>query len=114
MGTDKIFLRHIRGFDKEFHPRYVRYTAEKTVVFPVFAATEKGEHKSRFVVYFFPRISRLTGENGNKISFSEAGFAPGDKISTAGEGDEFGTILKITPFLAGSDRVEHYRLECRS
>lgn len=112
MRTDKIFLKHCLGYDSRFMPVYKEYSAEKTVVFFSAAATEKGHHKSTAVVYFFPRFSKMTDSAGDSIPFSAAGIAPGDKLLYPHMEESVWTILKITPYLAGSDRVEHYRLEC--
>ncbi|MBQ7922290.1 MAG: hypothetical protein IJ325_06905 [Clostridia bacterium] len=112
MRTDQIVLRHLLGYDSRFIPVYKEYTAHKTVVFRSAAMTEKGHHKCSAVVYFFPRFSRLTDQSGGSLPFSAVGFAPGDKLYFGPDDKTGWTVMKITPYLTGSDRVEHYRLEC--
>ncbi|MBE6568911.1 MAG: hypothetical protein E7658_01665 [Ruminococcaceae bacterium] len=112
MKRNRIILKHLFGYDKNFGPAYRIFTADKVVLFTEYAASEKGHHQSRTVVYFFPRFSKLTNASGRICAFSDAGFVPGDRMYPDENERDGWKILKITPFLTGSDRVEHYRLEC--
>lgn len=112
MRTDQVILKHRTGYDNRYAPMEEVFTAGRVVIFTSAAETERGQHKSSTVVYFFPRFSRLTDEKGNAVSFASAGIVPGDRLLRSSTDENPAVILKITPFLTGSDRVEHYRLEC--
>jgi len=112
MRTDQAIIKHCCGYDSQYVPIYDQYTASRVVVFPSSAMTEKGHHKSSTVVYFFPAFSRLTDSRGNTIAFSAAGIVPGDRLYIGKQEENSGIVMKVTPYLTGSDKVEHYRLEC--
>ena len=112
MRTEPIILRHLSGYDSKYAPFYRQYTAHKVVVFYDMAMTEKGHHKSRAVVYFFPRFSRLKDSGGKTVSFSNVGFQPGDRMILSRNEAYSWTVTKISCYRTGSGQAEHYRLEC--
>ena len=112
MRTESVTLRHLTAYDKHYTPYYKQYTAHNVVVFHDTATTEKGHQKSRAILYFFPRFSQLITSPQKTVSFADAEFQPGDRMLLSKDTRDSWMIVKITPFLNGSDYVEHYRLEC--